>query len=638
MKIRFFTLILFPVILIPKLIFSQACLQANAGYDQVICPAGGSVTLGTPGVPGYQYSWNPTTGLNNPNIAQPIATPPYSTTYTLTVTQGQNLIQNGDFENGYSGFGTDYPVYPATIDPYLGTQLITTNPSNMFGSWCSMPDHTPSGTNMLAMDAPILNNPLNYRFWFQTIAVQPSTNYTFAFWAASTYYPSDIRATLSGNASTASIADLHIFTTCGTWQQFQIQWNSGSSTQLTLDMRYLPSPPGTYQYYNDLAIDDITFTSGACPITSDQVAVCVCETTPPPETVTVQIPIGSVVTMEKYNRELGQYCFDLSSSGLHYHYPYVNGCNSYGGLLSGFLQADNGLPASQSFDVEFRLYPKHNGVLAYLDFLQNNLSIYDFCRQNDIVNAKIKFSHRSASYPICGRGQSGSEFNLLQPHYGNNPFTVKRTSSIKNHWFTCSTHDFSVYNFDNPPIATTDIISVSSSSSPYQDYLIDVTQMVKNSLNISSNSSLGFLIQQSQNSNYNNVFFEGVINSNTDTPVPGASYIELTYVRRKLPQGCSIAKNNLAEKQPANFAFSTDSFLEQTKVSPNPSKSSITISSPSFMTGIEFYNSVGLFIKGINVLNQKNIILNTESLPNGLYFIKIKSVNRVETVKHIINH
>ncbi len=33
----------------------------------------------------YTYSWSPTTGLSNPNIAQPTASPTTTTTYTLTV-------------------------------------------------------------------------------------------------------------------------------------------------------------------------------------------------------------------------------------------------------------------------------------------------------------------------------------------------------------------------------------------------------------------------------------------------------------------------------------------------------------------------------------------------------------------------
>lgn len=56
---------------------------ATAGPDTSICP-GDNVQL--TGTGGGSYSWSPATGLNNPNIANPIASPTTNTTYTLTVT------------------------------------------------------------------------------------------------------------------------------------------------------------------------------------------------------------------------------------------------------------------------------------------------------------------------------------------------------------------------------------------------------------------------------------------------------------------------------------------------------------------------------------------------------------------------
>lgn len=49
--------------------------------DTTICP-GSSVLLNATG--GISYSWMPPTGLNNPNISNPIATPLVTTTYTVT--------------------------------------------------------------------------------------------------------------------------------------------------------------------------------------------------------------------------------------------------------------------------------------------------------------------------------------------------------------------------------------------------------------------------------------------------------------------------------------------------------------------------------------------------------------------------
>jgi hypothetical protein len=58
---------------------------ANAGSDVSIA-CGASTTLNASG--GTTYSWSPATGLSNPNVANPVATPPYSITYTVTATTG----------------------------------------------------------------------------------------------------------------------------------------------------------------------------------------------------------------------------------------------------------------------------------------------------------------------------------------------------------------------------------------------------------------------------------------------------------------------------------------------------------------------------------------------------------------------
>jgi hypothetical protein len=61
----------------------------NAGANQSIC-AGDSVQLLGNG--NGTFSWSPASGLNNPNIANPLASPSVTTTYTLTVT-----LTNGCF-------------------------------------------------------------------------------------------------------------------------------------------------------------------------------------------------------------------------------------------------------------------------------------------------------------------------------------------------------------------------------------------------------------------------------------------------------------------------------------------------------------------------------------------------------------
>ncbi|KAA3437819.1 gliding motility-associated C-terminal domain-containing protein [Rufibacter hautae] len=62
-----------------------APISANAGRDTTIIQ-GQIVQLKATG--GNTYKWTPTTGLDNPNVANPFASPSVTTTYTVTVSSG----------------------------------------------------------------------------------------------------------------------------------------------------------------------------------------------------------------------------------------------------------------------------------------------------------------------------------------------------------------------------------------------------------------------------------------------------------------------------------------------------------------------------------------------------------------------
>ena len=66
----------------PEESFTTEFVVADAGNDIAFC-AGGSGQLSASG--GTTYSWSPTTGLSDPNIANPIASPSATTIYTVTV-------------------------------------------------------------------------------------------------------------------------------------------------------------------------------------------------------------------------------------------------------------------------------------------------------------------------------------------------------------------------------------------------------------------------------------------------------------------------------------------------------------------------------------------------------------------------
>lgn len=65
-----------------NIFMTNVSAQANAGNDTAFCSGEGAQLHGTGG---NTYLWSPTSGLSNPNIADPIASPDTTTQYTLTV-------------------------------------------------------------------------------------------------------------------------------------------------------------------------------------------------------------------------------------------------------------------------------------------------------------------------------------------------------------------------------------------------------------------------------------------------------------------------------------------------------------------------------------------------------------------------
>ncbi|NTW32500.1 MAG: PKD domain-containing protein, partial [Bacteroidetes bacterium] len=66
----------------------------SAGPDQTICKFQESANFAAQG--GATYIWSPSTGLNNPNIYNPIATPNTSTTYTVSVSDVYGCYETDD--------------------------------------------------------------------------------------------------------------------------------------------------------------------------------------------------------------------------------------------------------------------------------------------------------------------------------------------------------------------------------------------------------------------------------------------------------------------------------------------------------------------------------------------------------------
>ncbi len=78
---------------------SHVPLTVNAGNSTGVCP-GDSVKIGgnpsaSGGTPPYTYSWQPTTGINNPTASNPYVKPSATTNYTLTVKDSSGNTASG---------------------------------------------------------------------------------------------------------------------------------------------------------------------------------------------------------------------------------------------------------------------------------------------------------------------------------------------------------------------------------------------------------------------------------------------------------------------------------------------------------------------------------------------------------------
>ena len=118
--------------------FTTEEVIADVGADTEFC-AGGSVQLNASG--GTTYSWSPTDGLDDPNIANPVASPGATTTYTVTVsndgrcpdtddvivTVNPNPIPNASATDETANDANDGT---ATSNPTSGTPAYSYNWSN----------------------------------------------------------------------------------------------------------------------------------------------------------------------------------------------------------------------------------------------------------------------------------------------------------------------------------------------------------------------------------------------------------------------------------------------------------------------------------------------------------------------------
>jgi len=123
-------------------------LIVDAGPDESILP-GGSVQLNgsySGGTGPYSIQWAPTTWLTNPNVLDPVADPPSTTSYTLTVTDDLGCSGSDDMTVEVTTAGIDLDLKVFLEGPFGGTEMETT--LNL--------------GNLIPLDHPYSGPPWNY--------------------------------------------------------------------------------------------------------------------------------------------------------------------------------------------------------------------------------------------------------------------------------------------------------------------------------------------------------------------------------------------------------------------------------------------------------------------------------------------
>jgi gliding motility-associated-like protein len=234
--------------------------------DTLICNGSTKQLRSTPG---FVYCWSPATFLDNPNSPNPITSATQNITYTLnSISLGTNLISNGDFNLGNTGFTSQY--FYTSNNTTEGEYFVGTNPSAWYFAHYACSDHTTGNGNMLLVNG---SPQPNAEVWKTTVPVTPNTNYSFSTWISSISVPNPAQLAFSINGNAIGGLINASQPPCN-WIQFYTTWNSGNATSAIISI----INKNTTLFGNDFALDDIyfapfTFRTDSVKITVEKPAI-----------------------------------------------------------------------------------------------------------------------------------------------------------------------------------------------------------------------------------------------------------------------------------------------------------------------------------------------------------------------------
>ena len=165
----------------------------------------------------------------------------------------QNLVANGDFEAGNSGFTSSYDFSPGNGVP-AAVYSVENNPQAWNSAFVTAGDHTSgSGLMFLANGAPTAGAIV---WQSSAIPLSAMTNYFFEAFVMNVFSsnPPSLTFTVSLDGGAEMVLNtLGVPSTTGIWNGLSTTFDSGAATSASLYLRNAQ----TANFGNDFAIDDV---------------------------------------------------------------------------------------------------------------------------------------------------------------------------------------------------------------------------------------------------------------------------------------------------------------------------------------------------------------------------------------------
>ena len=167
----------------------------------------------------------------------------------------EELVANGDFESGNTGFTNEYIYRPGLLWPE-GPYTVDDDPAdNHPYSWPSYGDHTTGTGEMMIVNAAIIPN---VTLWEQMVPVLSHTRYSISAWVSTVVPPApELRFLINGEAVGVKVGPGG----SGYWREFATSWDSGDQT--AVQFRIVETSIAGFG--NDFAIDDISLKLAPIP-------------------------------------------------------------------------------------------------------------------------------------------------------------------------------------------------------------------------------------------------------------------------------------------------------------------------------------------------------------------------------------